>query len=113
LPEPDSLQFEKRNRLAGEIHDGLAQNFTAICMQLEAAKEQLSLKEGDPLKSIQRALDLAEFGLAEARRCAHNLRSQSGISSSQSKEHFLCDRFFAQCGIHFRKPSLQLWNRGV
>jgi signal transduction histidine kinase len=43
-----SAVLEERNRLAGEIHDGLAQSFTAICM--------------------------ANFGLAEARRFAHNLR---------------------------------------
>jgi signal transduction histidine kinase len=73
---------EERIRLAGEIHDGLAQSFSAIWMQLGAVKEQLSSKEGDPLKSIQRALELAEFGLAEARRCAHNLHSsnESGLA---------------------------------
>jgi two-component system, NarL family, sensor kinase len=51
-------------------------------MQLGAVKEQLSSKEGDPIKSIQRALELAEFGLAEARRCAHNLHSsnESGLA---------------------------------
>jgi signal transduction histidine kinase len=27
-----SAVLEERNRLAGEIHDGLAQSFTAICM---------------------------------------------------------------------------------
>jgi signal transduction histidine kinase len=69
-----SVVLEERNRLAGEIHDGLAQSFTAICMQLGLAKEELSSKEGDPLSSIQRAVELANFGLAEARRFAHNLR---------------------------------------
>jgi signal transduction histidine kinase len=68
-----SAVLEERNRLAGEIHDGLAQSFSAICMQLGIAKEELSAKEGDPLRSIQRAAELANFGLAEARRCAHNL----------------------------------------
>jgi signal transduction histidine kinase len=69
-----SAVLEERNRLAGEIHDGLAQSFTAICMQLGVAKEELSSKEGDPLCNIQRAVELANFGLAEARRYAHNLR---------------------------------------
>jgi signal transduction histidine kinase len=68
-----SAVLEERNRLAGEIHDGLAQSFSAICMQLGIAKEELSAKEGDPLCSIQRAVELANFGLAEARRCAHSL----------------------------------------
>jgi signal transduction histidine kinase len=69
-----SAVLEERNRLAGEIHDGLAQSFTAICMQLGVAEEELSSKEGDPLSRIQRAVELANFGLAEARRFAHNLR---------------------------------------
>jgi signal transduction histidine kinase len=69
-----SAVLEERSRLAGEIHDGLAQSFTAICMQLGVAKEELSSKEGDPLCNIQRAVELANFGLAEARRYAHNLR---------------------------------------
>ena len=69
-----SAVLEERNRLAGEIHDGLAQSFTAISMQLRIAKEKISSKEGDPLCSIQRAGELANLGLAEARRCAHNLR---------------------------------------
>ena len=42
-------------------------------MQLGVAKEELSANKGDPLRSIQRAVELANFGLAEARRCAHNL----------------------------------------
>jgi signal transduction histidine kinase len=69
-----SAVLAERNRLAGEIHDGLAQIFTAIYMQLDVAKENLSSKEGNPLSSIQRAVELASFGLAEARQCAHNLR---------------------------------------
>jgi signal transduction histidine kinase len=69
-----SAVLEERNRLAGEIHDGLAQSFTAISMQLGVAKEELSANEGDPLRSIQRAGELANFGLAEARRTAHDLR---------------------------------------
>ena len=68
-----SAVLKERTRLAGEIHDGLAQNFTAICMQLGVAKEELSSKEGDPLCRIQRAVELASLGLAEARRFAHKL----------------------------------------
>ena len=65
---------EELNRLAGEIHDGLAQYLSAICMQLAAAKEILSSTGGDPLCNIQQAIELADLGLAEARRCAHDLR---------------------------------------
>jgi signal transduction histidine kinase len=69
-----SAVLKERTRLAGEIHDALAQSFTAICMQLGVAQEELSSKEGDPLCRIQRAVELASLGLAEARRFAHKLR---------------------------------------
>ena len=69
-----SAVLEERNRLAGEIHDGLAQSFTAICMQLGVAQEELASNMGDPLCRIQRAVELANLGLAEARRSAHDLR---------------------------------------
>jgi signal transduction histidine kinase len=53
-------------------------------MQLGVAKEELSSKEGDPCCRIQRALELANIGLAEARRCAHDLRlsnvDESGLA---------------------------------
>jgi signal transduction histidine kinase len=79
-----SAVLEERDRLAGEIHDGLAQSFTAICMQLGIAKEELASNKGDPLRRIQRAVELANLGLAEARRSAHNLRLnivyKSGLS---------------------------------
>jgi signal transduction histidine kinase len=76
-----SAVLKERTRLAGEIHDALAQSFTAICMQLGVAKEELSSKEGDPLGRIQRAVELASLGLAEARHFAHKLRlsDESGL----------------------------------
>ena len=85
--------LEERTRLAGEIHDGLAQSFTAICMQLGVAEQELSLKEGDPVHRIHRAIELANFGLAEARRCARDLQlnteeeSRLGIALQHLVEH--------------------------
>jgi len=40
-----SAVIAERNRLAGEIHDGLAQIFTVICMQLEVAKRNYLQKK--------------------------------------------------------------------
>jgi signal transduction histidine kinase len=85
--------LQERTRLAGEIHDGLAQSFTAICMQLGVAEQELSLKEGDPVNRIHRAIELANFGLAEARRCARDLQlntveeSRLGIALQRLVEH--------------------------
>jgi two-component system, NarL family, sensor kinase len=66
------LGQEELDRLAGEIHDGLAQHLSAICLQLAAAKEMLSSPGGDPLCNIEQAIESANLGLAEARRCAHD-----------------------------------------
>ncbi|HZC36056.1 MAG TPA: response regulator [Chthoniobacterales bacterium] len=68
-----SAVLEERNRLAGEIHDSLAQSFAAITTQLDLAGEVIEAKEGDGVKYLDRAKDLARFGLAEARRTALSL----------------------------------------
>jgi signal transduction histidine kinase/PAS domain-containing protein len=72
-----SAVLEERNRLAGEIHDSLAQSFAGISMQLFAAQEviQTMAMDDSSLGYIERANDLARFGLAEARRSALSLRS--------------------------------------
>jgi PAS domain S-box-containing protein len=69
-----SAVLAERNRLAGEIHDALAQSFTGISMQLGVAEEELAANEGDPLGHIRRANEMAKFGLAEARRSVLSLR---------------------------------------
>ena len=70
-----SAVLEERNRLAGEIHDSLAQIFAGISMQLFASMEALGSKDNDSHGYIERANELAHFGLAEARRSALSLRS--------------------------------------
>jgi PAS domain S-box-containing protein len=70
-----SAVLEERNRLAGEIHDSLAQNFAGISMQLLVATEEMKTNNKDALHHIERATHLARFGLSEARRSALSLRS--------------------------------------
>jgi len=66
--------LEERNRMAREIHDTLAQGFTGILVQLQAA-ERLSLKRPEQaLQSLQEARELARESLQEARRSVLNLR---------------------------------------
>lgn len=60
--------LEERQRMAGEIHDTLAQGFTSIVLQLEAAEQALT---GDvsPVKDhIRKARDTARANLEKARR---------------------------------------------
>jgi len=70
-----SAVLEERNRLADEIHDSLAQSFAAIATQLNMAGEVIEAKEGNGVRYLDRAKDLARFGLAEARRTAVSLHS--------------------------------------
>lgn len=58
--------LDERQRLAGEIHDTLAQGLTGIITQLQAVDE--------PSRRVDTALRLARENLAEARRSVHALR---------------------------------------
>jgi PAS domain S-box-containing protein len=71
-----SAVLQERNRLAGEIHDSLAQSFTGISLQLGMAQELLADNDAGSagLSYLQRADDLARFGLAEARRSTLSLQ---------------------------------------
>jgi signal transduction histidine kinase len=80
--EMRAAMARERERLAAEIHDALAQNFTGISMQLGVAREQLAAGKGDPLSQIQRANEIAKFGLAQARRSILSLQS-SAIEESR------------------------------
>jgi len=70
--------LEERNRMARDIHDTLAQGFTGVIIQLEAAEDAISSKcrkEADD--HLHRAGELARRGLSEARRSVHALRPQA------------------------------------
>lgn len=70
--------FEERNRMARDIHDTLAQGFTGVIVQLEAAEDAIVLgtrKDAD--KHLHRAGQLARQSLTEARRSVHALRPQA------------------------------------
>lgn len=69
--------LHERNRLAREIHDTLAQGFTGILLQLEAAEEMLSAGNEQSQDHITRARVLARQSLAEARRSVWALRPQA------------------------------------
>jgi signal transduction histidine kinase len=72
----DAAVLAERNRIGQEIHDGLAQGFTGILMQLGAAEEAMhECARNSPLPAIlARIRDLAKEGLAEARRSVGALR---------------------------------------
>jgi len=74
----EAAVLAERNRIGQEIHDGLAQGFTGILMQLGAAEEAISdCARNSPLPSIlTRIRDLAKDGLTEARRSVMALRPE-------------------------------------
>src|SRR6266480_1732904 len=68
----------ERNRMARDIHDTLAQGFTGVIMQLEAAGDATSkglAKETE--EHLRRAGELARESLKEARRSVRALRPQA------------------------------------
>jgi signal transduction histidine kinase len=69
-----SAVLAERNRMAGEIHDSLAQSFVGISMHLDAA--EAAPTKAKSLPNIRRANELARFGLAKARRSVLSLRSR-------------------------------------
>jgi len=65
----------ERTRIGQEIHDGLAQAFTGILLQLGAVEEFPSCrKRGSLSLTLSRVRELARDGLAEARRSVMALR---------------------------------------
>jgi len=71
----ESAVMAERNRMARDIHDTLAQGFTGIIVQLEAAADATA--KGLPKESREhcaRATDLARESLGEARRSVRALR---------------------------------------
>jgi PAS domain S-box-containing protein len=68
----------ERNRLARDIHDTLAQGFTGVVVQLEAARGAALRNDNlEVAKRIEQADGLARSSLAEARRSVRALRPRS------------------------------------
>ena len=67
--------MEERSRLAREIHDTLAQSFTAIIWQINAAAANVERDGGQAPEALARVRNLARKGLQEARRSVWDLRA--------------------------------------
>jgi len=69
--------LEERNRMARDIHDTLAQGFTGVIMQLEAAETAIERRRPNQVNEhLRRAGGLARESLSEARRSVHALRPE-------------------------------------
>lgn len=67
---------DERQRLAGEIHDTLAQGLAGIITQLHAAQRSAGAHEAQDEEHVARALRLARSSLTEARRSVQALAPQ-------------------------------------
>ena len=68
----------ERNRMAREVHDTLAQGFTGVIVQLEAAEEAMAQSQSaKACGHIERAGDLARESLKEARQSVKALRPRA------------------------------------
>jgi len=69
-----ALLVEERNRIARDIHDTLAQGFTGVVVQLNAAGDMLQADPARACEHISTARELARTSLHEARRSVWALR---------------------------------------
>jgi signal transduction histidine kinase len=73
-----SAVMAERNRMARDIHDTLAQGFTGVIVQLEAAGEAMSQRRTARVSDhLNQAGELARESLREARRSVQALRPQA------------------------------------
>ena len=70
--------LKERTRMAQDIHDTLAQGFTGVIVQMEAAEDALLDDDQEhAVGHVRRARELARSSLGEARRSVHALRPQA------------------------------------
>jgi len=93
---------DERARIARDLHDTLAQSFTAVALQIETALSRLE-PGGDAVPSLRRALDVARHGVDEARRSIGALRT-SPLEGRPLGEALgvLARRFTADTGVRVR-----------
>ncbi len=72
-----NVVLTERARLAREIHDTLAQGFTALSLQLELVTRLIDCAPATAKAHLEQARSLVRDSLAEARRTVWDLRSSS------------------------------------
>ena len=75
--ERESAVLAERSRIARELHDTLAQSFTTILIQLEAAKDLPNGEKREAFVPLARARAVARESLAEARRAVWAMRPRA------------------------------------
>ena len=92
--------LRERQRMAHEIHDTLAQGFTSIVMNLEAAEGSMSPDSGQLHRYLDQARLTARESLTEARRLVWALRPERLEEASLSQAlAALAERWSRESGI--------------
>ena len=92
--------LEERERLAREIHDTLAQGFTSIVLQLQAAEAAWAAGSPDARPHLEQARRTASENLAEARRLVWALQPEPlGEASLAEALVRLTDRLAEEHGV--------------
>ena len=70
-----AAQENERSRLAADIHDGISQRLVSLTYRLDAAARAVDDEQcGDAVEQIEKARDLVDLTLAEARSAIGGLR---------------------------------------
>lgn len=70
-----AAQESERSRLAADIHDGISQRLVSLTYRLDAASRAVDEQQcGDAVEQIEKARDLVDLTLAEARSAIGGLR---------------------------------------
>ena len=72
----ERARADERARIARDVHDTLAQGFTAVALHIESGLAQLESRR-DAQPPLRRALDVARQSLDEARRSIKTLRTSA------------------------------------
>lgn len=105
VQEREAGMEAERQRLAGEIHDTVAQQFTSIVTNLHAAEARMTTDPGAAQGHIRAALDAARQGIADARSMVHALQPQvlEGRSIGEALCHIANDLPHAAPDVAFRE----------
>jgi two-component system NarL family sensor kinase len=98
----ERARSDERARIARDVHDTLAQGFTAVGLHVEAGLSRLEPRD-KARPSLEKALDAARLGLDEARRSIRSLRA-SALENRTLAEALaaLSRQFTADTGVRVR-----------
>ncbi|MEP6483731.1 MAG: two-component regulator propeller domain-containing protein [Rudaea sp.] len=94
-----SAVADERRRIAGEIHDSLAQGFSAISVQIEAALGRLDRAPDLAVSHLKLARDVSRTSLSEARRSVWNLQAPTSDCSLVAAISAACEQIAYGHGV--------------